>query len=204
MPEKGERSRGAMLDAARSVILEKGMEALTHSAVAARLELSKSAVHWHFPTKRDLLSALILEYVDHLKEEENRHEERWIQAGMTPQEAILPAMRDWFEDFRHNRRGWIGIGSALLGLSRSDPQIVEPIRAWYRDLYARIADSGLDRTEAFAAMMAFDGFFNASKLGILVIDPEEGRKIQESVLRRVFASRPELLKLLDEEGRDHS
>mgnify|MGYP000591557256 FL=1 len=82
------------------------------------------------------------------------------------------------------------MGAALIGLARHDAALIEPIRAWYRELYARLSRSGLERTAAFAAMMAFDGFFNASKMGILVLSREDADSVQQAVLRTVFGDLP--------------
>lgn len=193
MASKGELSHQQILETANAIILTSGIAKLSHAAIAERLNLSKSAVHWHFPTKHDLLSALVEHYVEHLKAEEDRHLEPFIAVGLTREEATLPCMRLWYLDFKLNKRGWIGIGSALLSLSTADPALVEPIRAWYRDIYERISRSGLSVLPSFAAMMVFDGFFNASKLGIMTLTPEETDAMQLYVLHEAFKAHPELL-----------
>ena len=187
---KGEMRRKAMLTAARRLIVENGIETLSHNTVASALGMSKSAVIWHFPTKRALWEALIVEYVEHLEAELDRHCAPFVRAGLAPDRAILPAMRSWFGSFSANREGWIEVGAALIGLARHDAALIEPIRAWYRELYARLSSSGLERTAAFAAMMAFDGFFNASKMGILVLSREDADSVQKAVLRTVFGDLP--------------
>ena len=86
------------------------------------LDISKSAIHWHFPTKDDLLKALIDDYLEHLQAEEKRHETPFIASGLSPEDAVLPAMRLWYLDFRENRAGWVGLGSSspsAHGTSRS-------------------------------------------------------------------------------------
>lgn len=105
MPKKGEASREAILRTSREIILEEGIEKLAHGAIAARLGLSKSAVLYHYSSKRALWEALIAQYVGHLAEEEALHEAPYIASGLSPEEAILPAMRDWFMDFSRNAEG---------------------------------------------------------------------------------------------------
>ncbi len=198
MPKvKGEASRAAMLNAARTIILESGIEHLSHAAIAAQMSLSKSAVHWHFPTKRDLLTALVAEYVAHLETEEARHEAKYIAAGLTPVEAILPGMRDWYEDFSRNAKGWVGIGASLIGLAQQDPAITEPIREWYRGLYCRLATLNIEKTEVQLAMMSFDAMFNTQKMGLSVLPEKEVLAIADRILEHVFASRPALLATLN-------
>lgn len=190
---KGQASRQAILDAARRLILECGIEKLSHANIAERLVLTKSAVHWHFPTKVALLSALVQEYVQHLETEEARHEAKYINAGLTPAEAILPGMQDWYRDFEHNSQGWIGIGAALIGLARQDATLTEPIREWYRQLYARLATLPIDKTDIFLGMMAFDGCFNTQKMGLAVLSTEEIDALQTRILEQAFQSQPTLL-----------
>lgn len=190
MPKKGEASREAILRTSRAIILEEGIEKLAHGAIAARLGLSKSAVLYHYSSKRALWEALIAQYVGHLSEEEARHEAPYIASGLSPEEAILPAMRDWFMDFSRNAEGWVEIGSALIGLHQNDKALLEPIRGWYRDLYGRIAQSGLPREKAFAAMMTFDGLFNSMKLGLFVLDRDAAERISRQVLEDLFKDQP--------------
>lgn len=197
MPIKGEQSRQRILEESKSIILEKGIEKLSHGAIAERLSLTKSAVHWHFPSKNDLLKALIDDYLEHLKAEDERHEAPFIAAGLKPEDAVLPAMRLWYLDFRENRRGWVGIGSQLLSLSSRDPSLVAPIRDWYKSLYDRIGGSSADAVPGYVAMMVFDGFFNSSKMGIMTLSDEELDAMQMHVLREAYRARPDLLAIIE-------
>lgn len=101
MATKGEQSRQRILEASRSIILESGIGKLSHGAIAEVLDISKSAIHWHFPTKDDLLKALIDDYLEHLQAEEKRHETPFIASGLSPEDAALPALvepiRAWYK-----------------------------------------------------------------------------------------------------------
>ena len=125
MATKGEQSRQRILEASRSIILERGIGKLSHGAIAEVLDISKSAIHWHFPTKDDLLKALIDDYLEHLQAEEKRHETPFIASGFSPEDAVLPAMRLWNLDFRERRAGWVGLGSQLL-VAPSRPRRAHP------------------------------------------------------------------------------
>lgn len=188
MATKGEQSRQRILEASRSIILESGIGKLSHGAIAEVLDISKSAIHWHFPTKDDLLKALIDDYLEHLQAEEKRHETPFIASGLSPEDAVLPAMRLWYLDFRENRAGWVGLGSQLLSLSSRHPALVEPIRAWYKSLYDRIGRSSADTVRGYVAMMVFDGFFNSSKMGVMTLSDEEMDAMQMHVLREAYAA----------------
>jgi AcrR family transcriptional regulator len=137
LARKGEASRARILEEAHAQILSGGIASLSHERIARAAGLSKSAVYWHFPTKKALLEALVAEYVAHLRSEEARFEAPYLAMGFTDGEAILPGMRDWYRSFAQNRRGWIGIGAEILSLGRTERTLTEPVRAWYpRDLRA--------------------------------------------------------------------
>ena len=111
--------------------------------------------------------------------------------------AVLPAMRLWYLDFRENRAGWVGLGSQLLSLSSRHPALVEPIRAWYKSLYDRIGRSSADTVRGYVAMMVFDGFFNSSKMGVMTLSDEEMDAMQMHVLREAYAARPDMLEVIE-------
>lgn len=92
MATKGEQSRQRILEASRSIILESGIGKLSHGAIAEVLDISKSAIHWHFPTKDDLLKALIDDYLEHLQAEEKRHE---TLSSRHP--ALVEPIRAWYK-----------------------------------------------------------------------------------------------------------
>src|ERR1035438_8181078 len=54
---RGRASRAALIDAAVAVIGARGVEAVTHRAVAARAGLSVGMVNYHFATRDALLAA---------------------------------------------------------------------------------------------------------------------------------------------------
>lgn len=56
-------TRIKILETAGNILGELGYEALTTEAIADRLEISHSGVHYHFETKNDLLVALLEEHL---------------------------------------------------------------------------------------------------------------------------------------------
>ena len=63
MPKKGqrnpERTRARILASALALFAKKGYVHTTFTDIAARLEMTKGAVYWHFESKQTLLMALI-------------------------------------------------------------------------------------------------------------------------------------------------
>ncbi|SIO72036.1 transcriptional regulator, TetR family [Burkholderia sp. GAS332] len=51
--------REVWLDAARSILIEQGVDAVKVEPLASMLEISRSSFYWHFKNRQDLLDALI-------------------------------------------------------------------------------------------------------------------------------------------------
>ena len=71
MPKKGqrnpERTRTRILASALALFAKKGYVHTTFTDIAARLEMTKGAVYWHFESKQTLLMALIDEMLEKFK-----------------------------------------------------------------------------------------------------------------------------------------
>lgn len=59
--EDAQVTRAQILVSALDVFFEKGYTATTFADIAKRINLTKGAVYWHFPSKLELLAALIIE-----------------------------------------------------------------------------------------------------------------------------------------------
>lgn len=55
---KGERTRRRIMDEARAMIEEMGIEAISQEAVAQRIGITQSALRHHFPTKDSMFAAI--------------------------------------------------------------------------------------------------------------------------------------------------
>ena len=61
--DDAEKTRQAVLEAALDVFSERGYARTTFDEIAARAGFTKGAIYWYFKNKVDLLSALIIEYL---------------------------------------------------------------------------------------------------------------------------------------------
>ena len=59
---KGERTRRRIMDEARAMIDEVGIDAISQEAVARRVGITQSALRHHFPTRESMFDAIY----DHL------------------------------------------------------------------------------------------------------------------------------------------
>ena len=176
---KAAGTRRRMIECAEAVILEEGIERLSMDRVAARTGMSKGAVMYHFHTKRDLLAALVESYAEHL---ESRLSEAERLLGGPSDVSFIPGYVAWYRGFDRNNRGWSDIGLSLLALKTCDPELLEPVRAWYRKTFARVAAMPPERRGAtLLAMMALEGFFYTHKFGLDLMAPDEKAKVLELI-----------------------
>ena len=62
--EDAEKTRQAVIESALDVFSEKGFAKATFDEIALRAGFTKGAVYWYFRNKADLVSALIVEYME--------------------------------------------------------------------------------------------------------------------------------------------
>ena len=67
--EDAEKTRQAILEAALDVFAEKGYARATFDEIAIRAGFTKGAIYWYFRNKADLVSALIVEYIERKRAE---------------------------------------------------------------------------------------------------------------------------------------
>lgn len=67
--EDAEKTRQAVLESALDVFSEKGYAKATFDEIAARAGFTKGAVYWYFRNKADLITALIVEYMQRKRAE---------------------------------------------------------------------------------------------------------------------------------------
>ena len=158
--DKAKMTRAAMLRSARELIVERGIDRLSMDQLALRCEKSKGAVMYHFKTRRALLQALIEEYAEHMTERLRRNE-AWAVANLS-----APYVR-WFREFDADSSEWAQVGVSLLALASHDPELLEPVRAWYRRLIARAEALPFRiRSKVIFCLMAMEGLFFTRKFSL--------------------------------------
>ena len=112
-----------VLDAARQIVMERGAGALTYEELVEASGVTRGGITYHFPTKQDLLRALI--------EYDLRH---WDAAEAESRPDDEPeALADLLGFLRvhtapdTDRRRFV---SGMVGAAMHDPSVLEPARAY--------------------------------------------------------------------------
>jgi AcrR family transcriptional regulator len=148
-------SRKAILDAAVALVAEVGAAHLTLEAVAQRAGISKGGLLYNFPSKVALLQAMIESHVEGvltLATAENGK----------AQDGASRALRELLQSR-------LGISSkeppskrphGILAAMVEHPQLLDPIRALHRTLWARLKETRRDHENVLLGWLAIEGLLS--------------------------------------------
>ena len=145
-------------EAARKVIVEKGLEGLRTRDIAERAGINIATLHYHVPTKE----ALILAVADSVRAEFIAQDTAHPRDGMTPAQRLRQEIED-FQETLLKRQELLQLMSEFMERARRDPLIREifgQMHAYWRRSVADILAAGVA-----------DGSFRSD------IDPELGAAI---------------------------
>jgi AcrR family transcriptional regulator len=157
-------TRSCLLDAAVAVIRRAGAQGLTLEAVAAQAGVSKGGLLYHFKSKRELLDALVVRWLDEF------------------QEDIDASGPGFLAGYVRASDGAKAEESGLLAALIADPAVLAMVRDRYTTWQDRVVTEGGDPVEATVARLAADGLWLADLLGLAPPDGE----LRERVLARLL------------------
>lgn len=167
--------REALLDAAESVLFERGTQALTLAAVAERAGVSKGGLLYHFGTKealiKGLVDRLIREFDDLIASYDDGRPGSYTRAYI---EATFCVLTDG--EAASTRRRWSVITAAA-----ADPELMAPLREamarWHR------MDPGdPDPLASTVVKLAAEGLWEVSSHDPELFDAERYAALREHLL----------------------
>ena len=170
-------SREAIMDAAESVVVKSGAAHMSLDTVARKAGVSKGGLMYHFPTKVDLLKAMVGRLVDQY------HRDRADMAARlkdTSPAGLLKAgiMLNFERDPKRDQ-----MGCSILAVTACAPELLDPVRNAYREHLKLISRSGLKFECAAVLALASDGFMFNNLLGLTVMTKTHQMKIKKEMLR---------------------
>lgn len=181
--------REAVLTAARSVLLERGMRSTTTKEIAERCELSEATLFFYFKNKDEILLSLIFESIDFWKEGLDRLKDSDLAA-----EPLLDAVWQFHEKVYVEHPAYFVISAYF-----AQPQMLENISDEVKDqialrsgenfrrlasLLERVSTVAPGRILADTIWSAFLGLTisNTSRVNLGYGKTEAGTKIRAEVL----------------------
>jgi AcrR family transcriptional regulator len=180
-------NRDKMLDAAEIVVERQGIANLTLDAVAAEAGISKGGLLHHFPSKDQLVEALVV-----------RCAENWRTYYMdayarTPEgpgrmtralvDHCLTDVEVWTEQLRRS-------SAAVFAALAQNSALIEPMRAVYHDLHGRIANDGLPPGVGETVVAATDGLWLDCVLRLVTVDQPLLDRVRSAIDGMLARSQP--------------
>ncbi len=168
---RAKNSREKILEAAEAVVLQSGAGHMTLDAVAARAEVSKGGLLYHFPSKEALLKGMMERLLKYL---EKRQDEKGKRLTEKPGREIKAFILSRVE--RDAKREQIG--SAVLAAVAHGPTLLQPAREETRRRLSTLLQSGLSFERAAVIFFAVQGL---TLMELLSLSPLTGRERKELV-----------------------
>jgi AcrR family transcriptional regulator len=158
---QGIDTRRRLIDVANRIVQRDGASRLTLDAVAAEAGISKGGLLYHFPSKGDLIRAMLDLLLGDLDDElddlpaqdSNDHASgAWLRGYIRASVRVTADTRD--------------LKAALLAASAANPDLLKPMRERYREWQAAAEDDGLDPALATLLRLAADGLWIADLLDL--------------------------------------
>ena len=170
MGRKKEIDRDRILDASEAVILESGGRSFTLDAVAARAGISKGGLVYSFATKDDLVHAALEREMARFREAVHRR----LGGGPTePVELVLAHIEEALDEDDVSTQKAAFLVTALVHA----PDMLEPVRSYYRELLEPLQSEGGDMHEVRHALLAVEGISLLRGLGFVKVSADEQKSV---------------------------
>ena len=163
------KARQRVLDAAERIVKAHGAANLTYDELVQESGVSRGGITYHFPTKDELLRALIARDLEQGKCQEARQ-----QAGMSnePGAELIALIRTWGTPDSDRKRFVAGMLSAVA----HDPSLLDPIRCHHQTECAMRTwdDAEIQRS---ILRLAAEGLFWSEFFGCSEVPAEQRERV---------------------------
>jgi AcrR family transcriptional regulator len=170
LTRKKEIDRDRILDAAEAVILESGGQNFTLDAVAERAGISKGGLVYSFATKDALVYAALEREVAHFQKAVRQ---RLGRGPIGPVELVLAHIEEALDEDDATTQKAAFLVTALVHA----PEMLEPIRNYYRALLDPLRSKSGELREVRHALLAVEGIFLLRGLGFVEVSADEQKSV---------------------------
>ncbi len=168
---KGRNASQRILAAARAIATREGGAHISFDAIARETGLTKGGVLYNFPTKRDLMQAL-------LKEMLTEHET--LDAGL-PRNSRHRTLRCHLSSLTAIDSAGSDLSMAILAVAAAEPDLLDPLRSALEADLARIEDEMTDAGLGRLIFFALQGM----RFHALLALPDGGTSVRNQITRRI-------------------
>ncbi|MGE0222367.1 MAG: TetR/AcrR family transcriptional regulator [Acetobacteraceae bacterium] len=183
MAEAPTDARTRILDAAETLVRNRGVSGLTLDAAAQTAGVSKGGLLYHFASKEALLDALLKRLAAFIHED--------FQAGVAEQPdgpgRVARAMLTWALGLppEETNERCDRAAAVFLAAFHHDPALLGPVREQFARMREAVAQDGLPPGHGMAIMAAGDGLFMARIFGLYTLAPEERDAVRAALNRLI-------------------
>lgn len=163
------KARQRVLDAAERIVKARGAANLTYEELVQESGVSRGGITYHFPTKDELLRALIARDLEQGKSMEARQQSA---LGSEPGAELIALIRTWGTPDADRKRFVAGMLSAVA----HDPSLLDPVRCHHQSECAlrRWDDAEIQRS---ILRLAAEGLFWSEFFGCSEVPPEQRPRV---------------------------
>jgi len=158
-------ARTRILDAAERIVLARGVSGLTLEAAAREAGVSKGGLLYHFASKEALLTGMLERLAAFIEAEFGKNLERQPEGPGRAARAMLAWAFGESDcspgDENHDRAA-----AVFLAAFHHDPALLDPMRAVFARIKARLLEDGIPHGAAMAVLTSADGLFMAHLFGL--------------------------------------
>lgn len=186
--------RDAILSCAETLILRDGSSGLTLDRIALEAQVSKGGLLYHFPTKEDLVIALVDRTIQFFERDLAHYKQKLGGGpGSTTLAYALASLRGpWARQVGLANHG-LEFLAAVLAVFAMKPELMEPLRMAYARWQTALRNDGIDPMRATIIQLAVDGLWFNESLGFMRFTPDEQEAILTELKRYCLPSNPDPL-----------
>lgn len=160
-------SRERILKAASELVREVGASNLSLDAVAERAGISKGGLLYNFPTKVELLRAIVASHVERLEAQVAEAQERHAGSPNALIHAVIESC------CLAGAAGKAAKPTGILAAIAQDPQLLDPVRQHVRKLMHEIRRTSRNPDRALIALLALEGLRTHDLFEFGALQPDE-------------------------------
>lgn len=145
-------TKDRIMNAAEDIVVGEGASHLTFDAVAKRTGISKGGILYHYPSKKDLLRAMVARMIDSFDFKRVQIEKT---LGKSQSSYAVSYIRASFEENEGDRPS----SSAILAAAADDPELLQIVKAHYKKTFEDIRGFGNKASLVAAIIAAVDGIW---------------------------------------------
>lgn len=173
-------TKDRILNAAEALACEMGTSTLRLEAVAGRAEVSKGGLLYHFPSKDELLQAMLARRLELFEESQDT-----IQAQLKSEDPgrLRSFLQAGLDDLAENSQ----FCKSLLAAVISNPDLLIPVRRFLKQKVKELGKASVGRDQAIILWLAVEGLRFHDMLEVSPLGEVERKRITRQLLE--FAER---------------